>query len=55
MDTIKNLFQGSIMGAIIGAVMLMFVFCLKTGYDNFEAVRYTIDAIGNLMLHNPFA
>lgn len=55
MDTLVRLFQGAIMGAIIGSIMMAFVVCLKYGYDHFDAVHSLIDTIGHLMLTNPFA
>lgn len=55
MSTISNLFQGLIIGAILGSIAMAFMVGVKLGYDHFEAFRAIIDTVGNAMLHNPFA
>lgn len=55
MGTIKHLFQGLIMTALIGGVMFSFVLGIKLSYDEFEAFRSMIEAIGSVLLSHPFS
>lgn len=55
MSFICDLIKATIIAAILMGVMMGFTWSIKTGYDNFEGVRYTIDTIGYWMIHNPFA
>lgn len=55
MDTIKNLFKGALIGSALGVIMIVFMFCVKTGYDHFDAFHSMIDTIGYHLLNNPFA
>lgn len=51
MNIINMIIKGLGIFLCFFVVIMGFLWSLKTGYDNFEGVRYTVDAIGNVLLH----